>query len=136
MDANCTSRNKKIYIPGSRPTCSNSFIIKNNSIFDVKGDLCKIISPYEAKIDDWKCTIEKKGLVCTYIQPLDSGNAMLRYVINRKGLSMLSLKLPGEKFVTLQKKWLCKPNNFDFSGIITLSNGGICQRMVSFNKLK
>ena len=124
------------YIPGNKPTHSNSFKIKDGCFADVTGISCKLISPYEVKIDDWNCLIKKKGLVCTYVQPVPNGNAVLRYTVFRSGLTILSLKAPGKKFVSLYKRWITKPKTFDFNCIITLSNGGICQRFVKFKKIK
>ena len=117
-------------------TYTNSFIIKNGEIFDVIGDLCKILSSNSAKIDDWDVSITKKGLVCTCIEELDGDIATLKYTIFNKGFSRLVLKLPNEKTKVIKKEWLSKPNRFKLDGIVTLSNGPLTKRKCCFKCLK
>ena len=115
---------------------THSFIVKNGELFDVVGDLCKIISPREAFIDDWHCTIDKNKMICKYTQQLEDKHAILKYEIFKNGFSRLTFREKGGNQKTLVKRWLSKPNRFNFSGIVTLSSGDISQRYASFRNIR
>ena len=113
---------------------TNSFIIKDGKICEVIGVNCKLISSYEAKIDDWECALSPKGLTCYYVENTSVGKTILKYSILKNGLSRLVLKAPNSNPKTLNKKWLSKPRNFDLNGTVILSDGNLEERIARFKK--
>jgi len=110
----------------------NYLIVKEGMFTYHCGNQNKFISPQQAKIGNWKCSIINRQLVCIREHICKEGIARLKFVIFNNGLSRLTLKLPHQTCKKIFKRWLGRPNNFKLNGILSLPEGDITNSFPSF----
>ena len=111
---------------------THAVLIKSGEFSQVYGESSQIISPTEAKVGDWNCTINNNQLTCQCEKSSNGQTTKLKYVIFKNGLSRLVLKLPGQSTKVLRKYWLSKPGHFNLNGILSLSCEEITKRFPKF----
>ena len=97
-----------------------SLVIKSGEFSQVYGESCQIISPTEAKVGDWNCTINNKQLTCFLEKSFNGQTIKLKYVIFKNGFSRLVLKRPGQSPKVLKEHWLSRPGHFNLNGVLSL----------------